>query len=197
MNLHQILCYAWTLLWGNYAWTFLWGNSEGRSYGQLVIGSFITAMCLLMHHVSCRIFGETPNHSGDSAPLWPRLGTQRLLAFPKTKITFEREGISDYPWDSGKYNGAADGTWENCVSRFQGAFSEGDWGVIFLCTMFLVSCIFFNKCFYFSSYMAGYLLDRPRMYRITFYINYLDVIFWLLLNALGFHKKSFINIIVF
>ena len=27
---------------------------------------------------------------------------------------------------------------------------EGDWGVIVLCTMFLVSHIFFNKCLYFS-----------------------------------------------
>ena len=30
---------------------------------------------------------------------------------------------------------------------------EGDWSVIVLCTMFLVSCIFFNKCLYFSYYM--------------------------------------------
>ena len=30
-----------------------------------------------------------------------------------------------------------------------GAYLEGDWGVIVLCTVFLVSCIF-NKCLYFS-----------------------------------------------
>ena len=83
-----------------------------------------------------------------------------LLAFSKTKITFEREEISDRQWDSGKYDGAADGDWENCV-RSQGTYLEGDWGVIVLCTIFLVSCIFFNKCLYFSYYMAGYLLDRP------------------------------------
>ena len=29
------------------------------------------------------------------------------------------------------------------------------------CLMDNISCIFFNKCFYFSYYMAGYLLDRP------------------------------------
>ena len=52
--------------------------------------------------------------------------------------------------------------WENCV-RSQDAFFEGDWGVIVLCTMFLVSYIFFSKCLYFSYYMAGYLLDRPLM----------------------------------
>ena len=90
------------------------------------------------------------------AQIWPLW----LLAFPKIKITFEREEISDHQWNSGKYNGAADGDWENCV-RSQGASFEGDWGVIVLCTMFLVSCIFFNRCFYFSYHMAGYLLDRP------------------------------------
>ncbi len=61
-------------------------------------------------------------------PLQPRFGALRLLAFSKTKITFE--------WD---------------------------WGVIILCTMFLVSCIFFNKCLYFSYYMAGYFSDSPRI----------------------------------
>ena len=29
------------------------------------------------------------------------------------------------------------------------------------CPMYNVSCIFFNKCIYFSYYMVGYLLDRP------------------------------------
>ena len=31
-------------------------NSKGHTYEQLVIGSFITTMCPLMHHVSCRYF---------------------------------------------------------------------------------------------------------------------------------------------
>ena len=105
------------------------------------------------------IFGETSNDASDSAPLQPRFDALLLLAFPKTKITFEREGISDHWWDSGKYNRAADGNWENCV-RPQGAYSEGDWGVIVLGTVFLVSSIFFNKCLYISQYVAGYLLDR-------------------------------------
>ena len=30
------------------------------------------------------------------------------------------------------------------------------------CPRYNVSCIFFKKCIYFSYYMAGYLLDRPR-----------------------------------
>ena len=84
----------------------------------------------------------------------------RLVAFPKTKITFEREELSDLWWDSGRYDRVTDGDWENCV-RSQGAYFEGDWGIIVLCMMFLISRIFFKKCLYFSYYLAGYLLDRP------------------------------------
>ena len=138
-------------------------DSEGHSYGHLVIGSFIMTTHLLVHTSPAQSFGETSNHPGGSGSLQPRFGTLRLLAFPQTKLTFEREEISDHQWDSGKYDGAADGNWENCV-RSQDAYFEGDWGVTVLCTMFLVSCIFFNRCLYFSYYMAGYLLDRPCIY---------------------------------
>ena len=68
--------------------------------------------------------------------------------FPQTKITFEREEISDHQWDSGKYDGATDGNRENHL-RSQGAHFEGDWGVIVVRTVFLLSCIFFNKCLFF------------------------------------------------
>ena len=118
--------------------------------------------------MSCaEIFGETSNHPGDSALLQPRFGTLQLLAFPKTKITYEREEISDHWWDSGKYNGAADRDWQNRV-RSQGAYFEGDWGVIVLCSMFLVSFIFFRKCLYFS-YVDGYFLDRPHIPIVSHY----------------------------
>ena len=40
------------------------------------------------------VFGETSNHPGDSVSLQPRFGALQLLAFPKTKMTFEREEIS-------------------------------------------------------------------------------------------------------
>ena len=66
-------------------------------------------------------FGETSNHPGDSVPLQPRFGALRLLAFLKTKITFEREEISDCQWDLEKYDGAANGNWENCM-RSQGTY---------------------------------------------------------------------------
>ena len=94
------------------------------------------ACSCIMSHIE--FFCETSNHPGDSAPLQPRFGILRPLAFPKTKITFEREEISDHWWDSGKYDRAVDGDWKNCV-RSQGAYFEGDWGIIVLCTMFLVS----------------------------------------------------------
>ena len=95
-------------------------------------------------------------------PLQPRFGALQLLAFPKTKITFEREEISYCQWDSGKYYGAADGDWENCV-RSQDAYFEGDWGIVFplQCFLYLVSS--FNKCLYFSYYMTEYFLNKPHI----------------------------------
>ena len=90
-------------------------------------------------------------------PPQPRFGTLRLLAFSKTKTTFQREEILDHQWDSGKYDGAADGDKENCVGS-QGAYFEGDWGIIVLGTMFLVSCILFIKYLYFS-WLATFWTD--------------------------------------
>ena len=124
------------------------------------MGNWWLAASSWQHACSCitpcaEIFGETSNHPRDSAPLQPRFGTLWLLAFPKIKITFEREEISACQWGLRNYNGPADGVWENCV-RSQGACFAGDWGVIVLCTMFLASCIFFNKCLYLLHHMAGY-----------------------------------------
>ena len=94
-----------------------------------------THSCIMSH---AAFFDKASSHPGDSAPLQPRFGAPQLLAFPKTEITLEREEISDCWWDSGKYNGAAIGNWENCV-RSQDAYFEGHWGVSVLCIMFLVS----------------------------------------------------------
>ena len=65
-----------------------------------------TCSCIMFH---AEVFRKTANHPGDSAPPQPRFGTLWLLAFPKTKITFERKVISDHGWDSGKYDRAAHG----------------------------------------------------------------------------------------
>ena len=124
---------------------------------ELMIGSFIMTICPQHASHLAEFFCETSNHPDESAPLQPRFAALWLLTVPQTKITFEREEISDDLWNSGKYN-MADCDWEKCV-RSQGAYLEGDWGAIVLCTIFLVFCIFFNTHPYFSHYMAGYLLD--------------------------------------
>ena len=96
-----------------------------------------------LSHITSRVefFGETSNHPGDSATRYPRFGVLWLLAFPKTKITFEKSEVSDCHWDSAKYDGTADDDWENCV-RSQGAYFEGDWGALSYvqCFLYLVSC---------------------------------------------------------
>ena len=104
-------------------------------------------------------FWKTPNHPGDSAPLWPRFGTLWLLAFPKTKITFERE--KDFRplmrskkiqrgscWPLGKLCEVP-----RCLL----------WrGLRCHCPVYSISGIFFNK-WLLSYYMAGSLRDRPRV----------------------------------
>ena len=110
-------------------------------------------------------FGETSNHPGDSAPLQPRFGALQLLPFPKTKITYEREEISDYQWDSGKYSVAADGDSNKGFCRMCWTVEEtlGELCEVTTCLywrgLFLVSCSFFRICLLLY-YMAGYYLKR-------------------------------------
>ena len=111
--------------------------------------------CITSHAVFCQNI-KSPRWL---SPLEPRFGALRLLPFPKTKISFEREETSDHQSDLGKHDEASDSNWENCV-RPQGAYFEGGRGIIVLCTMFPASCIFFNKCLYFSQYIAGHFPDR-------------------------------------
>ena len=111
-------------------------------------------------HILCRVFGETSNHPGDSALLQLRFGALWLLAFAKTKITFEREKISGHWWDSGKI-------WQGSWWRL-GELREVPRCLLCRelrhhCPMYNVSCIFFSKRLYFSWYMAGYFLDRPHV----------------------------------
>ena len=110
---------------------------KAAAMGNCWFGSFIRTMHLLMHHFPCRDFWQNIKSPRWLSPLQPRFGALWLLAFPKTKITFEREEISDHQWDKGKYDRTADDEWENCV-RSQGVYIEGDWGIIVLSKMFLV-----------------------------------------------------------
>ena len=98
-NLHLILHQTWTFLHRNYS-----GDSEGCSYGQLVIDSFFTTMCQLMYQVSYRVFWQNIKSPRWLSPTTAQIfGALWFLAFPKTKITFEREEISHCQWDSRKY----------------------------------------------------------------------------------------------
>ena len=73
-------------LWKLFVWF------EGHSYGQLVIGSFITTTCLLRPRVSSRAeFLWNIRSPRWLRSLQPRFGALWLLAFPQTKIFFERE----------------------------------------------------------------------------------------------------------
>ena len=102
-----------------------------------MIDSFTMTTWPLMHYVLSIDFWWNIKSPRWLSPPTAQIWSSVILAFPKTKITFEREEISDHWWDSGKYDGAADGEWENCV-RSHGAYFEGDWHVIILCTMFCV-----------------------------------------------------------
>ena len=85
-------------------------------------------------------FWETSNHPGDSAPLQLKFGALWLLAFPKIKVTFEREEISDHWWNSGKLDRVADGdgrtVWGPKVPTLQG--TEASMSYV-RCFLYLVS----------------------------------------------------------
>ena len=125
--------------------------------GWLAASSGQCACSCITSHAA--FFGKTSNYPGNSAPQQPRFGALRLLAFPKIKITFKREEISDYLWDSGKYAGAADSDWENYL-RSQDDYFEGDWVLLSCvqCFLYLASSSI-NVSFSYS--MARYLLDEP------------------------------------
>ena len=139
-------------------------DSEGCSTAVgnwcLAVSSWQCASSCITSPAEC--FGKTSNHPGDSAPLQPRFGILKLLTFPKTKITFEREEISGCQWDSGKYNGPlmviGRTVWGPKVPTLKGTKGH--------CPVYNVSCIFFNKCVYVSIFqIIYYLLDRIYIYR--------------------------------
>ena len=136
------------------------------------------------HACSCtmsraEIFGETSNYPGDSIPYSADLTPWDFWLFLELKSPLKGKRFQtvdeiqeNMTWlviptkDFAECFEQWKRCWENYV-RSQDASFEGDWGIIVLCTMFFVSCIFFNKCLYFSYYMAGYLLVRPCMYHTS------------------------------
>ena len=88
-----------------------------------------------------------------SPDLQPRFGALWLLAFPKTKINFEREEISDCRWDSRKHNRAAKAI-ERTVCGPKVPTLKGTETSL---SYYNITFIFFNKYLYFSYYVDGYL----------------------------------------
>ena len=138
-------------------------NENSHSYGQLVIGSFITTTCPLMNQVSCRVFWWNFKSPRWLSPLTAQTWYPATSGFYQTKITFEREDVSVYWWDSGKYDEAANGDSNKgfrrvfwTVEQMVGELCEVPrfllWkGLRCHCTMFLVSGIFFKKVSIFHS----------------------------------------------
>ena len=134
------------------------GDLEGCSYGQLVIGSFITTMHPLMTHISCRVFFLTKHQVArvTQPPYSPDLVPFNFWLFPKLKSPLK-----------GKRFQSINEIQENTTGLM--VIGRTVWGL--LCRglrshypMYNVSCILFKNCLYCSYYVAGYLLDRSRTY---------------------------------
>ena len=114
-----------------------------------------------MHHVLCRVFGETPNHMV-TQPLYSRdLAPCNSWLFPNLKSPLNGRHIRL----SMRFRRMRWGHWWQLVELCEVPRCLHWRGLRHHCPMYKVSCswIFFNKCLYFSYNMAGYLLDRPHM----------------------------------
>jgi hypothetical protein len=105
-------------------------------------------------------FGKASHHPGLSAPLQPRFGSLRLLAFPRAKIADEREEICEFVWRS--HSTQAQSTASHCrltsplesdCSRKHSKFSS-DWMPSYMKATRPILEIF---------KMAGYFPDNPRI----------------------------------
>ena len=120
-----------------------------------------TCSCIRSH---AEFFGKTLNHPSDSAtphnPYSPDLMPWDIWCFPKLNHLWKRRNFRlqmrfrKIQWSS---------WWENCV-RSQGAYFERDWNIIILCTMFLVSYIFFSKCLCFFFILHGWISSGQTLY---------------------------------
>ena len=98
-------------------------DSEGCSYRQLVIGSFITTMCPVVHHVLCRVFLQNIKSPMTQTPYSPDLVPWDFWLFPKLKSPLKgKRFLNINEIQENTASGAVDGDWENCV-RSQGAYT--------------------------------------------------------------------------
>ena len=122
----------------------------------MVTGSFITTTHPLMHHDLCSVFWQNVKSPRWLSPATAQIWCSETSGFSQNQNHFWKGG--DFR-SSTRFRKIRWGNWwlleELCES--EGAYFEGDWGIIVLCTMFLVYCIFFNKCLCFSYYIADTL----------------------------------------
>ena len=141
---------------------------------------------------SCaKFFGKTSNHPGDSTPLQPRFDTLWLLAFPKTKITFEK-GRDFRPLM--RFRKLRQGSWWQLGELYEVPRCLLWRGLRLHCPVYNVSCIFFNKCLYFSYYIAGYFLGRSCIYTYSVCTNYIIHIIHMHTHMYIFIKMSFFGV---
>ena len=108
------------------------------------------------HITSHAVFCETPNHSHDSAPLQPRFGALRLLAFPKLKSPLKGKRFQTLM----RFRKIRWGNWWQLIKLCE-VLRYLLWREMrHHCPMYNVSCIFFNNYSIFILH-GGYILDRP------------------------------------
>jgi len=113
-------------------------------------------------------FGKTSHHPGLSAPLQPRFGSLRFLAFPKAKIAIEREEICEC--DSHPAHKLTEqrltanwlAPWENDYSHMCSKVSS-DWLPSYIKAVWTVVQIL---------KMAGYFLDTPHIFSFFVFMYY-------------------------
>ena len=137
----------------------MWIIQKVAAVGNM-IGSFLMTMSCSCITSLTEFFWQNIKSSRWLSPL-PDLVPCQLLTFPKTKIIFK-----------GKRVQTVDEIQENMMGQLM-AIGRTVWGpkVPTLkgteASLFYVQCFWylvsFNKCLYFSYYMAGHLLDRPHI----------------------------------
>ena len=171
MNLHQILREAWIFLCGNYL-----EDLEGCSHGWLAIGRFIMITRPLMHHVSCRVFWQNIKSPRWLRPTTAQIWRPETSGFPPNSNHLWKGRDFDCRWDAGKNDRAANGDWEN--SEVPSAYFEEDWGIIVLCTMFLVSSSMNGSTFHIT-WLGTFWTDLVICVKMNWAISKLrDLEFW-------------------
>ena len=145
-------------------------------------------MCLLLHHVLCRVFLAkhqiTQVTQLPTAQIWCPVTS---VFFPKLKSPLKGKRFQTIDQIQENTTGQLMSIptkdfaecfeqwkrcWENWV-RSQGAYFERDLGVIDLCAMFLVSCSI-NVSIFHSTWLNSFWTDIPDNKKIYFILHFLN-----------------------